>query len=333
MAGVAALAFPGVLVAQGRRTVAAETRFYATVGGTSLGLLSKGSSFTSRRSDGTSVELLVEGWVLARSVGTVDRDGFDLQVTPSGGQNLHQTPSRNGRVVGKAVRGALLEKVEADGKGWVHVRRYVWVPGSALEPVPVAAAKPRTDAPRAAAAADSTRPAPATAPPSDLQRTGRAVTLTVGPEGAPLASLPQGSEVRVITRAGEWTQVSVTGWVRSADLLAATDPAQVGVSAAQVRADPAQYVGKVLEWRLQFVAVMVADELRPEIPPGRSYLLTRGPLPESGFVYVVLPNDQVDRFRRVPALGELTLRVQVRAARTKYLPNPVVDLLQVISGA
>ncbi|HEV2291912.1 MAG TPA: hypothetical protein VGR60_08745 [Gemmatimonadales bacterium] len=168
--------------------------------------------------------------------------------------------------------------------------------------------------------------------PSDRQQMARAATLTVGPGGATAASLPQGSEVRVVTRAGDWTQVSVTGWVRTSDLAPLPDQAMVGVSAAEVRADPARYVGRVVEWRLQFVSIMVADELRPEIPAGRSYLLTRGPLPEAGFVYVVLPPDQVERFRKLEPLKELTLRVQVRAASTRFLPNPVVDLLQVVTG-
>ena len=37
------------------------------------------------------------------------------------------------------------------------------------------------------------------------------------------------------------------------------------------------------------------------MPPGQPYLLTRGPLPEPGFVYVTIPPDQVDRFRSLPA--------------------------------
>src|SRR2546428_7864032 len=37
---------------------------------------------------------------------------------------------------------------------------------------------------------------------------------------------------------------------------------------------------------LQFIALEQADELRPEIPAGGTYLLARGPLPERGFAYV-----------------------------------------------
>ncbi|MGH7735612.1 MAG: hypothetical protein ACREOE_18440, partial [Gemmatimonadales bacterium] len=164
------------------------------------------------------------------------------------------------------------------------------------------------------------------------EQMARASSLTVVPDGATAAAVTPGAEVQVVTRAGDWTQVSVTGWVKTADLAPLPDQALTGVSAAEVRANPAQYVGRILEWRLQLVAIMVADELRPEIPVGRTYLLTRGPLPEAGFVYVVVPSDQVARFQKLEPLKELTLRVQVRAASTKYLPNPVVDLVQVVAG-
>lgn len=331
------------LAAQAQRTLAAERRIFAAPGGASLGLVPKGISFASRRTDGSAVELLVDGWIFARSVGATNRDGFDLQVTQAGGQNLRANASPTGQIVARLARGVLLEKVDADGHGWVHVRRYAWVPTAGLEPLPSAAvatvnppSAPSRPAPRqdSSAAPDVPLPAaPVGSGGTDRGEIARATPLMAAPGGATAATLPAGTEVRVLARAGDWTQVAVSGWVHSGDVGAPTDQAQVGVSAAQVRANPAQYVGRVVEWRLQIISVMVADELRPEIPPGRSYLLTRGPLPEPGFVYVVLPPDQVDRFRKLEPLKELTLRVQVRAAATKYLPNPVVDLLQVVAGS
>jgi hypothetical protein len=329
--------------AQERQTIAAPTRVYATAGGASLGLLPPGSGFTSRRTDGASVELLVEGWIFARSVGATDRDGFDLEVTQPGGQNLRASASAAAPVVARLARGVLLQKVEADGHGWVHVRRYAWVPRSALKAPPApapAAAKPAAGSPTSGGGTDSAArpdvplaPAPIGSGNTDRGEVARATPLMAAPGGATATELPAGTEVRVLARAGDWTQVAVSGWVHSSDLGAPSDDAQVGVSAAQVRANPAQYIGKLVEWRLQVISVMVADELRPEIPAGRSYLLTRGPLPEQGFVYVVLPPDQVDRFRQLAPLKELTLRVQVRAAATRYLPNPVVDLVQVVAGS
>jgi hypothetical protein len=47
-------------------------------------------------------------------------------------------------------------------------------------------------------------------------------------------------------------------------------------------------------------------------------------------VYVIIPADQVARFRALPPLHEATLRVTVRAARSKYLTTPVVELVSVV---
>jgi hypothetical protein len=49
-------------------------------------------------------------------------------------------------------------------------------------------------------------------------------------------------------------------------------------------------------------------------------------------VYVIVPRDQVAGFQALPPLQELTLRVIVRAPRTKYLATPVVELAAVESG-
>jgi hypothetical protein len=319
---------------------------YATPGGASLGLVVKGAALASRRVDGQAVELLVDGWIFARSIGATQRDGFDLEVTQAGGQNLRQAAAPAARIIAHLARGVLLQKVEADGHGWVHVRRYAWVPRASLKPAAVVAAKApasataASKAPETPAAPGRPDPSPAALPPvapsvtqTDRALASRPTPLFSAPGGNTMVTLPAGTELRVITRAGDWTQVALTGWVHTADLGNVPDEALVGVSAAQVRSNPSLYVGKMVEWRLQVISVMVADELRPEIPAGRSYLLTRGPLPESGFVYVILPNDQVSRFRQLEPLKELTFRVQVRSAATKYLPNPVVDFLQVVAGS
>jgi hypothetical protein len=103
------------------------------------------------------------------------------------------------------------------------------------------------------------------------------------------------------------------------------------VTAAEVRADPARYVGRPVDWRLELIAVQTADELRTEIPKGQLYLLTRGPLPEPGFVYVIVTAAQAEEFRALQALQELTLRVIIRAPRTRFLSTPVVELVSRLS--
>ena len=70
-----------------------------------------------------------------------------------------------------------------------------------------------------------------------------------------------------------------------------------------------------------------ADDLRIEMPKGQLYLLTRGPLPEPGFVYVTITPEQAEQFRALQALQELTLRVKIKAPRTRFLATPVVELV------
>jgi hypothetical protein len=119
--------------------------------------------------------------------------------------------------------------------------------------------------------------------------------------------------------------------MRQEDLEAVPDSAVLtGVTAAEIRAAPARYVGRALQWRVQFLAVQRADELRPEIPAGQPYLLTRGPLPEAGFVYIQVAPSQVEQLRALEPLAELTVRGTLKAAVTRYLPNPVLVLESIV---
>jgi hypothetical protein len=61
------------------------------------------------------------------------------------------------------------------------------------------------------------------------------------------------------------------------------------------------------------------------MPRGQKYLLTRGPLPEPGFVYVTVTDRQAAELQALPALQELTFRVNIKAAKTKFLTTPVVE--------
>jgi hypothetical protein len=100
-----------------------------------------------------------------------------------------------------------------------------------------------------------------------------------------------------------------------------------GITAAEIRAAPEKFVGQTLDWRLQVIAVQLADELRPEMRPDQPYLLTRGPLPEPGFVYVTIPPSRIAEFRALPPLHEMVMRVTLKAARTRYLATPVAELV------
>ena len=110
--------------------------------------------------------------------------------------------------------------------------------------------------------------------------TTKATGLSPMPDSAPAATLSAGTPARVIDRSGEWVRVQLDGWVRESDVKPAEAGVLAGITAAQVRATPDRFVGQTLDWRLQIIAVQVADELRPEMRPGTA--LPADPRPAAG---------------------------------------------------
>ena len=314
--------------------------------GVPLVTLPAGAPVETGRARGGWNEATVEGWIFTSSTEPTRRDGFDLVVTPDDGENLRRTP--NGPVVGRVREGTLLERVSQKGR-WVRVRRNGWIPRKVIaapKPAAKAAAGRAATAAEPAPQAQAQQPAPkpggssipaaSTAAPAreavERVQTARETPLAAAPEGGTLGTLQGGAPARIIARSGDLVKVQVEGWI-PADAIAPTDGgAMVGVTAAEVRAEPGRFVGRTVEWRLQVIAVKTADELRTEMPPGQPYLLTRGPLPEPGFVYVSVPSARVPDFEALPPLQELVLRVSIRAARTKFLTTPVAELVSVVSG-
>jgi hypothetical protein len=133
--------------------------------------------------------------------------------------------------------------------------------------------------------------------------------------------------VRVLSRSGEWSRVQLEGWVKTADLETVAPGVLLGITAAELRAEPDRYIGQAVRWKLQFIAVEKSDELRPDVPAGATYLLTRGPLPERGFVYVVLPATRHLAAEALPPLGVIEVTARVRSGRSRYLGIPVVELM------
>jgi hypothetical protein len=131
----------------------------------------------------------------------------------------------------------------------------------------------------------------------------------------------------VLAHSGEWTRVQLDAWVKTSDLAAAPTGVLEGVSAAELRADPTKYAGQVVRWRLQFVAIETADDLRPDIPDGATYLLARGPAPERGFVYVIVPDSKKAAVAALTPLTDLEITATVRVSKSHFIGNPIVDLL------
>ncbi|HSE28546.1 MAG TPA: hypothetical protein VLA95_09985 [Gemmatimonadales bacterium] len=325
----------GPLAAQDAQAVRRATAFRKEPGGAQLGMLEPGARVPTGRARGDWVEVTLDGWIYAPSVARTTRDGFDLVVSADGGENLRSAP--NGAKVARLSRGALLDRRTTRGR-WVQVRRAGWALRSAFAE--------RTAGRRDGASRDTARsPSPQpSVPPSgggaaapsagsaapDRVATATNALLAAEPGGTGIATLADGAEGEVVARSGEWVKVRIEGWLPAADVRPAPGGALRGVSAAEVRAQPSRYTGQLLEWRLQLVAVPTADALRPELPEGREYLLTRGPLPESGYVYVIVSAPQAARFKGMAPLSEFTARALLRAASTRWLPNPVVELVEVV---
>lgn len=304
--------------------------FHQEPSGRRLARLARGAVVSVLSEQGEWLQVTIEGWIFGASVGPSPRAGFDLAVTRTPDENLRSAPA--GALVAKLAEGFLLVRL-AEEKPWVRVKRDGWVQRSGLTPIAEVAAG-RT-AGGTAGAADSAatpgqRPAATTpaAPPDSVNRQpARPTTVYRAPEGPAAGTLAPETPLRVLSRTGEWTRVQLEGWVRTDDLRDTPPGVLIGVSAAELRTDPERYRGQTLRWTLQFIATQRADDLRPDIPPGSTYLLARGPLPEHGFVYVVVPEAQRAAIETLTPLTEIRVTAKVRVARSRFLGNPVVDLL------
>jgi len=320
----------GNLVAQAAVAISGNTLFYKEPGGVRLGALVAGASVAPGRRSGAFAEVVLDGWIFTASTRADPRDGFDLSVAPAEGENIRSEP--NGAVVGRAVQGALFNRVSQRG-GWTRVRRSVWVARNVLAARAESPGGPPPPRARDRVAADSVpSPPPPSAPPPADGRSPSAIvragtSLQRSPDGPAVARLEAPAEVGLGERRGEWVEVQLRGWVRRAAMDSGAVP-RPAISSAMLRDDPERYVGQTVDWRVQFLALQQADELRPEMPLGQRYLLARGPLPESGFVYVMISQEQAQRLAGVSPLEELGVTVTVRAGRTRFLATPVVELVR-----
>jgi hypothetical protein len=347
----------GPLDAQQRRPVN-PTSIHGVPGGVLLARLPERATLSTGSVRSGWREVTLDGWVATSLITADRRNGFDVSVT---GSDVRLRAAPNGAGIALLEKGMLLDRVEARGR-WTRVRRKAWVRSNAVgstapataQRTPRPAARPPADTARVAAARDTqpdsaaayrpmaqaqaptqtpASPGTSAGPDSEVMQTARAASLHAVPEGPRTGSFVPGTPVTIVGRAGEWVRVQSEGWIREAELKPATGGPLVGVTAAEVRANPERYLGQIVEWRVQYVSTGIADELRPEMPPGQSYILARGPLPEPGFVYMMVTPAELTQISALPALTELTVRASVRAARTRFLATPVIQLRTLVSPA
>lgn len=313
---------------QQRTTLKADLSFYTEPNGTLLGTLRRGASVVFGRARGAWRQVTIEGWIFTRSTGPSPRPEFTLAVRADGGENVRNRP--DGDQIARAVEGTGFMRLAREG-GWTRVRRTAWIHQPPASRTVQAQRPPPAEPPPAQPAAPSQAPVPPpvqSTPPtaSSLERVivRKGAPLAVGPGGAEVGPAPEEIRGEVTARAGNWVRIRTETWVRADDLRPA--PPDSAVTLDRLRSEADKLVGQPVVWRLQFLSIQRADELRPELPPGQSYLLTRGPLPEVGFVYVVVTSEQLRRFRAMNPLDEFVAQGRIRASRTRHLPTPVIEL-------
>ena len=278
--------------------------------------------FAGAELPGTSVGadwigVTLEGWIWSASVSPSNQGSLNLRVMADGGENLRDAP--NGTIVARLSEGTYLDEMSRNGS-WIRVRREGWMWAASLE------------AARTQPSGVGDRPEPSdsdTAATLDRAVLAHEAPLLNEPRGSETATLQSETPVKVLARSGEWVRIQTEGWVRETDLKPPADGVLAGVTGAEVRGQPSEYQGKLLQWTLQYLATQQADELRSEIPQGRSYMLARGPLPEAGFVYVILSPDQLSQVERLSPLTQVVIIGRVRVARSRYLGNPILELVDI----
>ena len=296
-----------------------------TAGGKRLARLAKGALLTGGPAQGNWLPVTLDGWIWSKSVGPATQGENDLAVTRDAGENLRDRAQ--GALVAQLPRGFALARADSGTGKWTHVRRAGWVSRTAVTVVGQVASTVN-------AAASGPDSAAAASPPPPVDTAGFATAVPAqkaelygSPNGSITGAVAAPTPLRVLARSGDWTRVQLEAWVKTSDLASAPPGVLEGVTAAELRADPGRYAGQTVRWRLQFVAVETADDLRPDIPDGATYLLARGPEPERGFVYVIVPDDRKAAVAALAPLTTIEVTATVRVGRSHFIGNPVVDLL------
>jgi hypothetical protein len=152
------------------------------------------------------------------------------------------------------------------------------------------------------------------------------ISLRSAPDGQAIASIGPQSPLVPVAHDRGWVRVRAEGWVRETEV-AATDPSQVTVSAADLRADPEGVRGKTVRWDIEVLAFATADPLRKGLNPDEPYLLARGPGSESALLYVAVPPSLLALARTVASRAPVLVSVvaTVRSGRSEPVGVPILD--------
>ncbi len=170
-------------------------------------------------------------------------------------------------------------------------------------------------------------PAPPAAPPNnDSYNVTIQSVLRDAPSSATIGELRKATNVEVIARDRGWTRVRIEGWVPDSVLTPADTTFRAGLSAADLRADPAAVRGKMLVWTVEFLALQTADPLRHGLAEEEPYILARGPNSENALLYLVVPPSLMGTARALQPLAKITVTARVRDGRSEPVGIPILDI-------
>ncbi|MDZ7779229.1 MAG: hypothetical protein U5R14_04720 [Gemmatimonadota bacterium] len=300
-----------------------------------LGRLDAGAPLTRRSARDSWVEVTVEGWVWTASLRTTERNGFDLVVSVTDGENLRAEPS--GEVLGRLEEGTLLEEVGRE-TGWVRVRRTAWMwSESVSEPAEVTADEARSESDAASRSASGAAPSGAGEPDRFL-RVQPGTEILGAPDGDTLAVTSGNGDVEVLAREGNWARVRLDGWMwrpRSADESDEEGAPPAEEVTPETLAEPTgeSYRGRRVRWTVQFISLERAEAIRTDFFEGEPFILGRFGGGDGPFVYVAVPPDRVPEVQGLTPLDLVTVTGRVRETSSTLTGTPILDLLSIERGS
>jgi hypothetical protein len=254
------------------------------------------------------------GWVRVARVGWVLKTSLDRATTP----NL-------ARSTAPAHKNASADKPETSAK-----KASAGEVASSSPTKAAAVSAPKVSAVPPPVRAPATKSVAATRPLSDstLMPTAN-IALRAAPDARPLATVAQGTSLVPLARDRGWVRVRLEGWVPERDVAPADTTVRMGVSAADLRADPVGTRGKVVRWSVQILAKQKADALRRDLAADETYLLARGPYEENSLLYLVVPPSLLVMAKSLPELSQAMITARVRTGKSDLVGVPILDLLTI----
>ena len=315
------------------QTITAPAVLYSEPGAHELATLAQGTTLAPIASSGAYVRVTLHGYI-ATSLLSGKRDSFPATVATSGAR-LRTSASASASVVAEVNQGMGLHVVKRGGS-WTEVERAGWIRRSALPSAPrrdpavqQAVQKPVQKSAPPAVPSD-TPPPPATVTPvsGDAVTPVTSAPLSAAPGLPAVATVVHGAVLTPVARDRGWVRVQLDGWMREGDLTAA-DSSLARLSAADLRANPDQYVGRLLRWTVTVLAFQTADPLRHDMSPDEPYLLARGPGDENAMLYLTLPPALVAKAKAYAPLTTVVVTAKVRTGRADPSGVPILDVVSI----